>query len=55
MMRTHITHAMEMRAFFDCNNWGPDITDKNTGFKDENFFTSSDSAIDLAAIHEDSG
>jgi hypothetical protein len=54
MMSTHVTHAMEMRAFFDRNDWGPDIPDKYTGLKDVNPFNGSDGAIDLAAIHEHS-
>ena len=52
MMSTHVTPAMEMRAFFDRNDWGPDIANKNTGLKDVNLFNGSDGAIDLATIHE---
>ncbi len=54
-MSTHVTHAMETRAFFDRNDWGPDIANKNTGLKDLNLFNGSDGAIDLAAIHEHPG
>jgi hypothetical protein len=52
MMRTHVTHAMEMRAFFDRNDWGPDIANQNTGLKDVNLLQGSDGPIDFAAIHE---
>jgi len=51
-MSTHITHAMEARTFFDRNDWGPNIADKNTGLKDLNLFNGRDGAINLAAIHE---
>ena len=30
----HVTHAMEARTFFDRDDWGPNIADKNTGLKD---------------------
>ena len=46
---------METRTFFDRNDRGSDIANKNTGFKDVNLFNGSDGAIDLAAIHEHPG
>jgi hypothetical protein len=45
---------MELRAFFDRNDRGPDIANKNAGLKDVNLFNGCDGAIDLAAIHEHS-
>ena len=55
MMRSHVAHAMEMRAFFDRNERGPDIANKNAWFQDVNLFRGSNGAIDLAAIHEHTG
>jgi hypothetical protein len=52
MLNTHVTHAMEARAFFDRNDWGPDIANKYAGVKNVNLFNGSDGAVDLAAIHK---
>ncbi len=54
-MSAHVTHAMELRAFFDRNDWSPNIADKNARLKDVNLLSGNDTAVDLSAIHEDAG
>jgi len=55
IMSAHVAHAVETRAFFDRNDRGPYIADKNTGLQNVNLFNSSDGSLDLAAIHEHPG
>lgn len=55
LVSPHVAHTMEVGAILDRDARCANIADKNPWFKDLDFSSGRDGAVDLAARHEGAG